>query len=284
MATNNTNTAEATMASKKLQAAETALVGATVHVQHQTFKVADVSQPGGRGAIRLTLDNGITVDAGSATLKHNCGKCGGTGRVWATWVANGVCFRCGGTGGRTETATKAISRQQARTSAAARKQRKADEEKAARERKAAEFLASRPELKAALETDLEDARKQAILDDMYNRLKRWGDLSEKQVAYAIKLATQQPDPPAGDVPTGRVDVEGAVLTVKVQDGYYGSQIKMLVKLDNGAKLWGTCPAAIDPERGDRVAFTATCKAKDGERSFGYYSRPTKARILEEVAA
>lgn len=27
-----------------------------------------------------------------------CGKCDGTGKVWATWVANGVCFQCKGVG------------------------------------------------------------------------------------------------------------------------------------------------------------------------------------------
>jgi hypothetical protein len=27
-----------------------------------------------------------------------CGKCDGTGKVWATWVANGICFQCKGVG------------------------------------------------------------------------------------------------------------------------------------------------------------------------------------------
>jgi CO/xanthine dehydrogenase Mo-binding subunit len=29
---------------------------------------------------------------------NTCGKCLGTGKVWATWIANGVCFQCDGLG------------------------------------------------------------------------------------------------------------------------------------------------------------------------------------------
>ncbi|MFA9204823.1 MAG: hypothetical protein ACEQSH_00045 [Bacteroidia bacterium] len=39
----------------------------------------------------------LTPDA-RANPDHVCGKCDGTGKVWATWVANGVCFQCAGAG------------------------------------------------------------------------------------------------------------------------------------------------------------------------------------------
>ncbi len=58
---------------------------------------------------------------------------------------------------------------------------------------------------------------------------------------------------------------------------------MLVEGD-GWKIWGgTVPLGLDfggPARGHRIAFTATVEASDDDASFGYFTRPAKARILE----
>lgn len=198
-----------------------------------------------------------------------CPRCRGTGR----YGSFGTCYTCHGNGGEAVLQSVLDRRKRDRERRAARKEEKRQREQAERRTAAAAFLDANPGLKAAFEADLDNARNQQILDDMHNKLIRWGSLSEKQVAFALRLANPTPEPPAGPVPEGRVEVEGEVLTLKTNDW---GQYKMLVRLDNGAKLWGTCPAAIDPKRGDKVAFTATCKAK--ERSFGFFSRPTKARV------
>jgi len=87
-----------------------------------------------------------------------------------------------------------------------------------------------------------------------------------------------------DCPEGRVTVTGKILTVKVEDDPYSEfepRTRMLVEDDRGFRVWGTMPAAIcDCERGDRVTFAAKVTPKDGDPSFGIYSRPTKARKLE----
>jgi hypothetical protein len=41
---------------------------------------------------------GRMTSAARANPTRICGKCDGAGKVWATWVANGVCFQCSGAG------------------------------------------------------------------------------------------------------------------------------------------------------------------------------------------
>lgn len=83
-----------------------------------------------------------------------------------------------------------------------------------------------------------------------------------------------------DPPAGRCEIEGEVISVKVQDGRFGRQVKLLVKCD-GFKAYGTCPASLDDvERGVRVRLTATVQPK--ERGFAFWSRPTKASIVTAV--
>lgn len=78
------------------------------------------------------------------------------------------------------------------------------------------------------------------------------------------------------------------VTTKVQLGDYGSTVKMLVRLDDNNKVWGTVPLALDcPDggyRGHRVEFTGTIERSRDDEHFGFFSRPTKASLVEEVAA
>jgi hypothetical protein len=138
-----------------------------------------------------------------------------------------------------------------------------------------------------------------VLDDIASRARRYGDLSTKQAEFVTRLVGElesaeeetakrdavkaQEEANAKPVPTGKVVIEGEVLTVKPVvndfDPYGGSVLKMLVSGD-GWKVWGSVPRSIDGvDKGAMVRFTATVKAKDGEPSFGYYSRPTKAEVL-----
>ena len=76
---------------------------------------------------------------------------------------------------------------------------------------------------------------------------------------------------------------GEILSVKEVDSPYGWTTKVRVRTDYGATLWGTLPASLDRQSGSpvgkRVAFTATVKQSDGDETFGFFSRPTKARYL-----
>jgi len=108
-----------------------------------------------------------------------------------------------------------------------------------------------------------------------------GEIYEaRQVAEEKRQAEHEAAEPC---PAGRVVVTGEVLSVKLQDGYYGSTWKMLVKDDRGFKVWGSIPSSLDASRGCRVTFTAAIEPSNDDDKFGFFKRPTKAAILEEAA-
>ena len=87
---------------------------------------------------------------------------------------------------------------------------------------------------------------------------------------------------AADCPEGRVTVEGEIVSMRMQDGYYGSTMKMLVVDKTGYKVWGTVPSNITVERGSHVKFTAMVEPSKDDPKFGFFKRPTKAECTDEV--
>jgi hypothetical protein len=103
---------------------------------------------------------------------------------------------------------------------------------------------------------------------------------------------------------GRRELVGTILSTKVQDSVYGSTLKMLVRLDDGNKVWGTVPEHLermtfsthyydengswqerpaelpDGLKGARIAFTATVERSRDDEHFGFYRRPTKTRVIQ----
>jgi len=124
--------------------------------------------------------------------------------------------------------------------------------------------------------------------DVVSKLVRYGSISEKQVGFLRFLLRKIADRPqvearraaereaAAPVPVtdARVLVEGEVVSVKVVDGNYGRQTKILVKADAGWKVYGTCPSVLlGVERGERVRFTAAVTPSRDDPKFGFFSRP-----------
>lgn len=128
--------------------------------------------------------------------------------------------------------------------------------------------------------------------DVATRSYRHGRLSEAQAEAVVDAVPEHRDrrarwreeaesrPP---VPEGRVDVEGEVLKVEMRENGYGGRVVMTVRSDDGWTVWGTAPKAFrwDVEKGDRVRFRAEIEASDDDESFGFYSRPTKAELIDE---
>ncbi len=73
--------------------------------------------------------------------------------------------------------------------------------------------------------------------------------------------------------------------------------KMTVEMDGRQRVYGTVPAAIldaltggvisggdaprdEQLKGRRVRFTATVEVSDNDPAFGFYSRPSKASLVE----
>lgn len=150
----------------------------------------------------------------------------------------------------------------------------------------------------------------ATLTDIARKGLAWGGLTAAQVALVKRLHDGTPaeweikraardavraaeEAAAEPVPVTqeRIAVEGEIISTKSQDGYMPGQtvMKILVKTTRGFKLWGTLPSAIshvgamagDYElRGKRVAFSAKVERSKDDSKFGFFSRPTKARIIQ----
>jgi len=162
-----------------------------------------------------------------------------------------------------------------------------------------------------------------FLSDMRSALNR-GEMSPRQVEAAVdsidreftredaeaqRLAATAALAASGvRVPDGRVEVTGTVVSTRETDGYGYNRVafKMLVVTDAGWKVWGTIPAglldavpdasrsdrfahgesylAVHRLRGERVTFTATVRPSDDDPLFGFFSRPSGARLIVDVAA
>lgn len=139
--------------------------------------------------------------------------------------------------------------------------------------------------------------------DIVSKLVKYGSVSDKalnfvrvlierinkapEIAAARAAELEAAKPVPTDLHGKRADFRGTVLTVKEPDEYdrFGST-KMLVKHADGWKLWGTVPSSIlhDIARGDEVEFSATIKVSDKDPKFGFWSRPTKARLIKAAEA
>ena len=107
----------------------------------------------------------------------------------------------------------------------------------------------------------------------------------KVAAAAAQRAAEQAELDAAEpCPTGRVEITGEILAIKLQEGYYGDTWKMLVKDDRGFKVWGSIPSSLHASRGVRVSFMAAVEPSADDDKFGFFKRPTKAVNLDEEAA
>jgi hypothetical protein len=142
-----------------------------------------------------------------------------------------------------------------------------------------------------------------FLVDMRFSLNKWGKLTERQTTAARNWKVrdeeraerkardeQERQERFGEIPAleeGRYTMTGRILNVKWQTGDYGTQLKMLVELQDGNRVWGTCPQAVvgfftdeaDMLKGQSITFTGTVKPKQDDPHFGYFSRPAGAKVL-----
>ena len=124
-----------------------------------------------------------------------------------------------------------------------------------------------------------------FLRDLLNKVIRYGSLSEKQLSAARRAidrdalyrAERLADAAlAADVPTGRIEVIGEVMSIK--DKGWGP--KMIVKHADGWKVWGSVPSSLTVAVGDTVKFTATVTASDNDTKFGFFKRPVSAQVVQ----
>ncbi len=134
--------------------------------------------------------------------------------------------------------------------------------------------------------------KNGFVQDVVGKLKNFGELSDKQLAAVIQSMARDIEYQArkaanleemkkivvGDAPSGRQTIEGVILSTRNDESDWGLTTKMLVKLDNGAKVWCTAPSNLFSEgvqdiKGARIELTATFTVSKDDKSFAFGKRP-----------
>jgi hypothetical protein len=156
------------------------------------------------------------------------------------------------------------------------------------------YLAERPELAAAfalLDAPDQTPRQLTILRDMREKLVQYKSLSDKQIAFAIRLANEVRNPPpvvvepeACAVPAfteARPIITGTILHSKWVESDYGGAQKMLLAVDVDGKrwkAWGTVPSGVEGTcqelKGRTITIRAQVQVKQGEVGFAFLKRPT----------
>lgn len=232
------------------------------------------------------------IDRGAT---ESCIRCGGAGG-WRGWPGF-TCFRCGGHG------REALRKYRFQAAPNVRHSRDAKlnaeiEEKDARYRGAISGLgdvgdaldAANEEVKAfnANYDFAEPSRETFFRAELATKLWRYGSLSEKQIDAVQRgldreAAERAEKAAAGPLEEGTYEIVGEIVSTKWQRSDKFKTLKMLVKLDNGNKVWGTVPKSLtgNDDKGTRVAFTAEVTRSEDDENFGYFSRPKNARVAEE---
>lgn len=225
-----------------------------------TNTLAALAWLGANGFTGTGLERHPRTGALVVVENNSCHRCGGSGNTGHFWVNGGTCFACGGNGDKRKVRTsvkKYASKRKAKKTADARREK-------ARIKKAADIEARR------LEGELKWCE-----DNGHGRI-TFAELNAKREAER-NAAKELAD----DVPTGRTEVTGTVLSVKAKDSYYGTTMKMLVESTTGFRVYGTLPKALDSydengkcvHVGKEVTFTATLEPSKDDAKFGFYKRP-----------
>ena len=123
--------------------------------------------------------------------------------------------------------------------------------------------------------------KGSLSDKQMDALKRFGAGRVKFNALKEEQAELMKNAPP--LKHGRYRVKGTVVSFGERSTRFGLVMKMLVQSATGNKIWGTVPKEIKGQidKGLKVSFEATVVKSDKDEHFGFYSRPSKAFVIEE---
>lgn len=102
---------------------------------------------------------------------------------------------------------------------------------------------------------------------------RYERLKEKEARQAAAV-----DVPITDE---RLPITGRIISFKYVETEYGMAHKMLIESTEGFRLYGAVPAALDGnvKENDCIEFMARVKRSSNDSKFGFYNRPTKAKVV-----
>ena len=132
--------------------------------------------------------------------------------------------------------------------------------------------------------------KSSILADMRNKVLEWGNLSEKQIAFAKKLAYEILNPPVKapilELSIGKQTVTGTFVSRKQTENAYGYVEKGLFLVTEGdkvAKIWMTVPRYVPDGLNVPLTIKVTL-SKGSEAGFYFGSRPSIAQKIYQKEA
>lgn len=138
---------------------------------------------------------------------------------------------------------------------------------------------------------------ETTIRDIVARLVRWGSISPAQVRFvaglldriekrAARMAERKAQRAlAADIPTGRMEFTGTVVSSKLVHSDFGTVTKVLLQHADGWQVYGTLPRAIEQvAKGDTLTLTATIERSKDDPKFGFYARPTGARATRATEA
>lgn len=142
------------------------------------------------------------------------------------------------------------------------------------------YLILNPSMRGVFEC----ADRNDIIADMRQKVMTYGDLSDKQVAYAKRLAERvlRPTPTEAEpepliLSEGRQKLQGRFVGAKQVDTLYGYMLKAMLLVERDGKLgkvWMTVPNGCD-HKAESVTITVTVeKGKDNKPGFYFGSRPS----------
>lgn len=183
------------------------------------------------------------------------------------------------------------------------------------DRQAQKILQAWNECKAAnpgVDFDLLATSTNPFIVDVLGKGRRYGSLSEKQVAAIVRAferdlehearkAEREANPVATvAVPTGKgLVITGRLVSRKWKETDFGSVEKCLIVVETPEgeyKVWGSIPSSLydvyeegtivrpGVNLGDLVTLTANVERSGDDASFGFFSRPRKASFVAAVAA
>lgn len=82
----------------------------------------------------------------------------------------------------------------------------------------------------------------------------------------------------GEAPVGKVEVIGTIVSVKDWMDIYGPVVKMTVKLENGATVYGSLPKCVPIDYRGKITFTATFEHAKNDNTHSFFKRPSKVEI------
>lgn len=84
----------------------------------------------------------------------------------------------------------------------------------------------------------------------------------------------------GEAPSGKQTVAGKVVSVKTWNDYYGIVSKMMVRLENGATVYGSLPKAVPLDYRGTIEFKATFEQAKDDSTHAFFKRPSSVKIEE----